>query len=295
MIGILRWITIKIDIFSCNIVENLKRPTIMIFRRTLKTILIVFVFIFYAATEGRGNIVVLNGLTHENVSRPGESYRETIEIQNTGDTEKSVRVYLRDYWFAYTGESRHDPPGTLERSNAAWINYNPQLLTLQPNEKAVIDFEVTTPDDPSLVGTYWSVIMVEGIIPPDTSAASVGVKINTAIRYAVQVITNIGDTGEKDLQFIGLELGKDGEENVLHVALENIGEGILKPELSLEVFDESGNSVGIFRADRRKTFPGTSIKSTLVLEGIKPGNYSAVLVADCDEDHIYGTNISLEI
>jgi len=65
--------------------------------------------------------------------------------------------------------------------------------------------------------------------------------------------------------------------------------------MNLELFDESGNSVGVITSDQRKTFPGTSIMSSLVLEGIKPGNYNGVLVADCGEDRLYGTNLSLEI
>lgn len=247
------------------------------------------------STVVNAGIVVLNGLTHENIGQPGETYRGTIQIQNTRGMGKSVRVYLKDYWFSFTGESRHDPAGTLERSNAGWISYNPELLTLDSSETATIDFEVKIPDNDSIKGTYWSVIMVEGITPPDTAKINMGVKINTAIRYAVQIVTNIGNTGISDLQFLGLELAKENGNNILNVAVENIGERILKPEISLELFSESGNSLGTIKSDRRKTFPGTSVKTTLVLEGIKPGNYNGVLVADCGEDHIFGTNLSLEI
>ena len=250
---------------------------------------------FFISMVGKANILVLNGLTHENISLPGGQYRDRIEIQNSGTEVRSVKIYARDYWFSYTGESRHDDPGTLARSNASWINYTPRLITLQPNEKGFIDFEVNVPKTDSLNGTYWSVIMVEGITPPDTMDNSSGVKINTAIRYAVQIITNIGESGKRDLQFLGLELTQSEGKNVLNVAVENTGDFILKPEMSLEVFDGDGNSLGVFKADRRKTFPGTSVTSSIVLEGIKPGKYTAVLVADCDEDHVYGTNISLEI
>nr|WP_321484701.1 hypothetical protein [uncultured Draconibacterium sp.] len=261
---------------------------------SVKAFLLLFL-ILYCAHFANANVLVINGLSHENVSQAGDQYRGQIEVQNSGTESESVRVYLRDYWFSYTGESKHDLPGTLGRSNANWIKYTPQLLTLEPGEKAFIDYEVNVPDADTLKGTYWSVIMVEGIIPPDTTASTGGVKINTAIRYAVQIITNIGETGEKDLQFLGLELSKEGEQNVLNVAVENTGESILKPEMSLEVFDAGGNSLGVFKADRRKIFPGTSIRTSIVIEGIEPGNYTAILVADCDEDHIYGTNISLEI
>lgn len=263
--------------------------------RNLLKICPVFLVLFLITSLGHANVLVLNGLSHESVSQPGEQYRGQVEIQNSGSESKSVKIYLRDYSFSYTGESKHDLPGTLERSNATWIKYNPQLITLEPGEKASIDYEVTVPQDESLTGTYWSVIMVEGIMPPDTAAQTGGVKINTAIRYAVQIVTNIGETGNKDLQFMGLELQKEGDKNLLNVAVENTGECILKPEMSLEIFDADGNSLGVFKADRRRTFPGTSIKSSIVLEGVKPGTYTAILVADCDEDHIYGTNISLEI
>lgn len=241
-----------------------------------------------------GNIIVLNGLTHENQVQPGETYRGSIQIQNASEKTKSVRMYQRDYWFSYTGESKHDPAETMERSNAGWVTFNPEMLDLAGNEKATIDFEVIVPSE-SLSGTYWSVIMVEGIVPPDTTSYNSGVTINTAIRYAVQIITTIGETGTSDIQFLGLELGQEEETTLLHVALENTGERMLRPELALELFDEAGNSAGVIKAERRKTFPGTSVMITLRLEGIKPGNYTGVLVADCDADHIFGTNVSFEI
>lgn len=254
--------------------------------------LLTFLFGFFLAPA---NILVLNGLTHENSSQPGGKYREQIEIQNNGTDSKDVRIYIRDYWFSYTGESRHDNPGTMERSNASWIQFSPELLTLKPNEKGYIDFEVSVPSNDLLQGTYWCVIMVEGIVAPDTTSSTGGVKINTAIRYAIQVITNIGENAKRDLKFLGMELTEENQQKLLNVSVENTGDYILKPEMSLELFDADGNSAGIFKADRRKTFPGTSITATIILEGIKPGNYTAILVADCDEDHVYGTNLSLEI
>mgnify|MGYP006292234445 CR=1 FL=1 len=250
---------------------------------------------FFFVFSGSANIVVLNGLTHENIAAPGDTYRGSVEVRNTGKKQRDVRVYLRDYWFAYTGESRHDPGGTLERSNALWISFSPELLTLDSGEVATIDYEVNIPTVDSLRGTYWSVIMVEGITPPDTNRVNSGVRINTAIRYAVQVITNIGSTGSSDMDFLGIDLTSENDQDVLHVVAENTGERILKPIMNLELFDEEGNSTGMIRAERRKMFPGTSVRATLVLEGIKPGNYNGVLVADCGEDRLFGTRLSLEI
>lgn len=264
-------------------------------KKIIEKLVVVLVVLMAFVNNTEASIIVLNGLTHENQINPGDTYRGTIQIQNTGKKGKSVRVYLKDYWFSYTGESKHDPGGTLERSNASWITYTPELLTLDSSEVAAIDFEVKIPADDSLKGTYWSVIMVEGITPPDTTNLEQGVKINTAIRYAVQIISNVGSGYKSDLKFLGVELGKQEDQNVLHVAMENIGECILKPEMNLELFDEAGNTVGVIRAEKRKTLPGTSVLASLILEGIKPGNYNGVLIADCGEDRLYGTNLSIEI
>lgn len=260
----------------------------------VKRFIFIAIFLFAPVAMLNATIVVLNGLTHENQVQPGETYRGVIEVQNTGDAEKGVRVYIRDYWFSYSGESRHDPGGTLERSNANWTNYNPELLNLGAGEKATIDFEVHVPENDSLTGTYWSVIMVEGITKPDTTRRT-GVTINTAIRYAVQIITNIGNSGTRDIQFLGLDVARQNENNILDVFIENTGERLLRPELALELFDEAGNSAGIVKADARKVYPGTSVEISIDLEGIKPGKYTGVLVADCDEDHVFGTNVSFEL
>ncbi|WP_297088644.1 hypothetical protein [uncultured Draconibacterium sp.] len=253
-----------------------------------------FVLIFFV-TESNGSIVILNGLTQENSVEPGSSYRGTIQLQNVGKAQKNVKVYLKDYWYSYTGESKHDPGGTLARSNANWISYNPEILTLDSAEIATIDFEVTVPDNDSLRGTFWSVIMVEGIVEVDTANRQQGVRINTAIRYAIQVISNVGSEGNSDLQFLGMELAREDSANILNVAIENTGEWILRPEMSLELFDETGATVSQIKGESRKTLPGTSVMSSLVLENIQAGKYTGVLVADCGNDRLYGTNLSIEI
>lgn len=241
-----------------------------------------------------GSIVVLNGLTHENNTFSGDTYRTQIVVQNLSEEIKSVRVYQKDYWYSHTGETKHDPPGTMERSNANWISYQPELLNLLPNEKKEINVEVHVPSDVDLSGSYWSVLMVEGIVPPDTSN-TVGVSIRTAIRYAVQIISNVKAKKKPDLTFRGLQLAKQEGTSMLDVMVENTGNILLKPEMSLELFNSEGESVAIIKSEKRKTLPGTSIRMKLILEGVKPGTYTGVLVADCGDESIFGTNVSFEI
>ena len=106
-------------------------------------------------------IVVLNGLTHMYDVVPGETYRGTIEVQNTGKNAQPVKLSQHDYSFNYQGEVFYEKPGTLQRSNTGWIDISPSYVVLGPNEKAKLSFEIKVPQDTRMMGTYWSVIMVE--------------------------------------------------------------------------------------------------------------------------------------
>ncbi len=253
---------------------------------------IIFVVLAFGS---KGTILVLNGLTHEDQALPGEVTRGTIEIQNIADIPQSVQIYQKDYWYSYTGETRHDDPGTLDRSNASWLNINPTFITLEPNETTTIEYELTVPEIDTLIGTYWSILMVEGITPPDTTNVNMGLKINTVVRYGIQIITNIGDTGERNLEFINFELAKNDTITELVVDIGNIGERILRPELGVEVYDEEGETVGTIKIDPRKIYPGTSAQMKLDLSTLKAGNYTGILIADCGDDYIFGSNLTLEI
>jgi hypothetical protein len=41
--------------------------------------------------------------------------------------------------------------------------FSPKQTTVQPGERVNVDYEVTVPQDSGLTGTYWSMMMVEGI------------------------------------------------------------------------------------------------------------------------------------
>ncbi|MBN1821847.1 MAG: hypothetical protein JXR31_14730 [Prolixibacteraceae bacterium] len=260
-----------------------------------RTIILLLSLILAGVSYSSANVLVMNGLTHELVALQGEVKKGIIELKNVSESPQSVQLYQRDYWYSYNGENRHDEPGTLERSNAKWININPNFVTIQPNETINVEYEIKVPSVDSLIGSYWSVIMVEGITPPDTTESERGIKINTVIRYAIQIITNIGDTGERNLSFVDFDLSKQENHTELAVAMENIGERLLRPEVSVELFNTDGESQGTVKAEQRKLYPGTSAKVYLDLSRLKAGSYSGILIADCGDDYVFGSNLTLDI
>jgi hypothetical protein len=240
-------------------------------------------------------VAVINGLTHEVTLAPGETTRGKIEIQNTSATATAVKLTQSDYWYSHLGESRYDAPGTNPRSNTSWVTLSSFYVTLGPHETKTVEFEMAAPSSDTLSGTYWSVVLVEGMAPPDTTSSRKGVSISTVTRYAVQIIAHIGETGLRDLRFDHLTLARDHDTPSLHVDISNPGSRSLRPEVALELFDAGGRSLGVIKADRKRIYPGTSARFTLILPSAEPGRYTGVLVADCDEDHIFGTNVNLDL
>lgn len=258
-------------------------------------ILVSLIFCISEIGKISASILITNGLTHEFSVNPGGKSGGTVHLLNNSDQPRTVRLFQTDYKFTYTGESSYDQPGTSDRSNAGWITISQSFVTLQAREERQVAFGLTVPEKTGLIGTYWSVIMVEGVPDLNPDAASAGIRINTVLRYAVQIVTHIGDSGERNLVFRDLSVVEEDGEVLLAVILENQGERGLRPFLSLELIDEYGHSLGLRRTDPKRIYPGTSLTYTIPLDGVNPGNYMGVLIADGDDDYVFGTNLSLEL
>ena len=75
-----------------------KKSKIMIFKKLLKLnpflflkYYITFILFLISFSYLNAGIIVLNGLTHENEALPGETYRGSIQIQNTGNEKPGTK------------------------------------------------------------------------------------------------------------------------------------------------------------------------------------------------------------
>ena len=137
--------------------------------------------------------------------------------------------------------------------------------------------------------------MIEPRDPIHVQKDKSGYSIQSKIRYAIQIVCNIGETGTTDLKFLNISQEKYKDRHYLEVAIENSGQILLKPTLSLELFDEQGNSLPILKAEKQRIFPNSSKKYIIEIDEIKPGVYQGILIADCDTDDLFGVNITLNL
>ncbi|MBN1525438.1 MAG: hypothetical protein JW904_13195 [Spirochaetales bacterium] len=262
--------------------------------------LLTFAFFLLAPVLLNANIIVKNGLTHENEAASGEYYEGSLELQNDADIPQEVKIYQADYFFYADGRILYTDPGKLERSNAHWITFSPKRLTIPPKEEISVRFSVKVPADKMLSGSYWSVFMVEGI--PDESPESTkfkpqesGLGVRQVFRYAIQIVTQIGAVGKKSVQFQETKLLKQGVEQFLRLDIKNNGKWWLRATVWAELYDQNGNFVGKYEAAPLRLYPETSGRFAIPLSDVPNNTYKALIIVDCGGEDIYGANLNLII
>jgi len=208
---------------------------------------IIFVFflvfiLFLMSAQTEAEVGISSGLSQEREAQIGETYRDTIIIRNNGNRPQEVKIYQTDYLFFSDGTNIYGEPGKDLRSNANWITFSPHRLIIPPKETATINYTINVPDDKSLMGTYWSMMMVEGIGEEHPEASThpeegkVLLGITQVVRYGIQIITHIEDTGSRELKFTETKLlAKEDEGRIFQIDLENTGERWLVPLLWVEL------------------------------------------------------------
>jgi hypothetical protein len=271
-----------------------------------------------AAVPGYAQVAVTSDTLIERAAALGETYRETITLHNESDDVQVVSLKLSDYRFDAAGSNWFDEPGSQPRSNSGWIGLDQQAVSLLPHAEAAIGYTVTVPATAPAAGTYWSVVLVEIVRPVEALSDPASFGIATNIRYAVQIATHIGDTGEPTLAFgtphlsrraLGVEFTPDGlpdegqtadeevlaPEYTLALDITHDGTRACRPALRLEVYRADGTLVYSATAQRGLLYPGTSVRQVFDLATLSPDDYTFLLLADVGSDKVQGTRFTAHV
>jgi hypothetical protein len=279
-----------------------------------KTLYLLLVLAILADTALAG-VSVVGGLTREKALEPGATFEGTIQLQNTGETTCQVNAYQTDYLFYADGSNLYGEPGSAPRSNAQWFTISPKRLTIPPGEAASVHYSGQVPEirelasinddlqlmeSVNLVGTYWSMVMVEPVPENDIEAVEgeagkVKIGIQTKVRYGIQIITNIGDTGVRKIRFLEKKLANQEGQVTLQLDIENVGERWLSPTVWVELYGDEGTQVGRFEAGKKRVYPECSVRHEVDLSGVRKGNYKALVVVDNGDEYVFGAKYDLGI
>jgi hypothetical protein len=262
---------------------------------------------------GDARIAVIGALTHERSVEPGQTYRGTVVVQNLADEPEELRTYQTDFLFYSDGRSVYGEPGKEERSNAPWITVSPRETTIPAGGTLELFYTIKVPDDRTLIGTYWSMLMIQEANKPDEKNSDLDQKqisfgVRQVFRYGVQFITHFGESGKRDVKFLETtkllyeaQTGTEGEpekteiNRFLQVDIENTGERLVRPHVWAEIYNLDSVYIGKFQSGVLRIYPGTSVRHKINLSEVPKGIYRALVIADCGGDYVFGTNYTLKL
>jgi hypothetical protein len=265
-------------------------------KRSIRNTIILFLALI-ACCPINASVVILNGLTHQIEGQEGNTYRGVIEMQNTATTRQTVKVFLNDYAYKAKGEIYYTEPSGNGRTNAHWIDLNATFIELGPSEKYELFYEVSIPKGLDLNGAYWSVIMVEPVDDLKPTDSEQGVNVKNVIRYAIQIVTTIKrDKSVAVLEFLKAHVKKENGVPFLEVDIENKGDLYHLVSMTVEFYGaQDGEEVGVLKSELLSLLPNNSKRFLIDISTIPPGIYKAVVLADCQDDNVFGLNIDLTI
>jgi hypothetical protein len=269
-------------------------------------VFIVSVLILCLSLPLSAQVTVIGELSNDIDVVPGGKYEGVIQLRNETKEQQEAKIYQTDYSFRFDGTNNYEAPGTLIRSNSKWISFSPSYVTIPPQGATTVNYTVTIPMDTGigaikLVGSYWSMLMVEGIAKgsAESSFPKAGNKpqmgIMQTIRYGIQIATHVARTGVKKINFLGTKIvsNKPGE-RFIQFDVENTGDIGFRPEIYAELFDANGGSVGKFMGTPFRLYPGTSIREMIDISKVSSGTYKVMLVVDGGGEDVFGAQHTLK-
>lgn len=260
----------------------------------MKTATLTFLFFTLTLNVAFANVTILNGLTHIYSGKSGEViYGEVVLINNSIDDQR-VTFNLTEAIFSCSKNRFFSKDAKHPNSSTNWINDYLSDKVLAPKEKYVYQFKIIIPKNAALQGSYWSVIMVNVEKPIKENLLNKQIGLDTKVRYAIGLVTNVNDYDDVEIDFKNIELNEKNDLKYLKVTIANESLFVEGVKLSLEVYNQEGIKVHEFKSDRNMAFPGFCREYLLDISVLASGSYECVLIADSREEFI-GTNISLTI
>ncbi|MCK4533133.1 hypothetical protein KAU39_05050 [bacterium] len=267
----------------------------------IKNIIIGFIFfLFLGSSEVYAGFSVIGELTRERAVQCGEKFEEKILLKNKGDVPTKVKIYQTDYLFFADGKNIYGEPGSIPRSNGKWITIDTTRLVIPPKNTASFGYMVRLPQKKDLKGTYWSIIMVE-LIPSITPEKEKDKKrkgefgIETRIRYGIQIVTHIMDTGTRNIKFLDKKLIYEKGKKIFQLDIENTGERLLVPFVWAEFYNKNGINIGRFESKKLRIYPECSVRHSIDLTAVQKGKYKVLVIVDNEDGCVFGARYNLRI
>ena len=254
-------------------------------------------FLLSIFSRASASVMILNGLTHVHTGIGGNTISGIIKMRNEGKKGSRVVIYQQD--LALSCDSPLDykdlDASSDSRSLGKWLKTNVDEKTLEPNEDYEVSYTINVPLNVKEDGTYWTIIMIE-VAEPLREKSSTGVNIDSKVRYAIQIITDVGLIKSPKLTFEKVEFKntKPSEPKIIQIKLKNDGAFLARTNLNIEIFNSVGEKIKVIKGVLKKVYPGYCNDFEIELIDLPKGKFEGILVADNGKD-LFGENLTIEI
>jgi hypothetical protein len=265
----------------------------------MKRLLILILAVCAITGSSCAAVIVIGSLARTTTIYPGAPFEGVIFLKNTGTQPADTRVSQADCLFRADGSNEYGEPGKAPRSNAGWMTVSPTQLKIAPGETLPVRYKGRVPANSRLRGTFWSMIMIQpSAAPASTPDGKMDprvVVVQSLLHYAIQIVTEIGESGTRSLQVKDRRIVLGEGKRALQLDIANDGERLLMPMMTVELFDRQRVSIGRFDAGRARIFPMCSVRARIDLTGVPPGTYAAMMLLDSGDAQVTGAQYDLEI
>lgn len=239
--------------------------------------------------------IQVSGLTYLDTFNPGESKQVRITLLSDKDKPELVEFKLSDYCCNSEGQHFFEDAGQHARSNTGWIKQSSYREVVQPGERRDIYLTVSVPNDNTLIGSYWSVLLIEPSDPVQTlTEAENGFQLHVKVRYAFHIVTNIGE-GTPALKITKKEISHLNGIPYFTVNVLNTGNIFLNPKMTLKLFSKQGKLEKTLETQTERLYPNSSSRFLANGEGLPDGKYTAFLLLDNGDGRLFGDTFELSI
>lgn len=257
---------------------------------------IILLLLFQIAFNSFSGVTILNGLTHVHSGDAGSTISGKIKIRNDSSKETKIIIYQQDLLLSCDKSAifEYKDVNTNPHSLGNWLKINVDEKILAPNEDYDLSYSINVPKSFNQNGSYWTVLMIENAEPIKDQNNQM-FQVGSKVRYAVQLIAEIGDYESPKLQFENVEYKKGiNAANYIQVKLKNTGNYSTQTQIMLEIYDLQGNKIKSFQGTLRRIYPNLCNVFELEITGLAKGNYEGVIIADNGKD-LFGSNVSIKI
>jgi hypothetical protein len=206
-------------------------------------------------------------------------------VKNPTDAALLVRVSLSDWHYLADGTPNYLAAGSLTRSLAPFVTFNPAELLLEPGETGEVRYTAELPATAE-PGTYWGVLFMTAEDPdpePGFELARFSVRVGHVVYVNVPPLAPEG-------QIVGIfgEPPSDPADGyALQIQYANTGNAVQRLDGYVELRDGQGQVLFHEELPPQVSLPGDIVGRTFDVYGpLDPGNYTALVVYNYGDETI---------